>query len=263
MNTTTSKLKNFGLFVITLASISFMGILLLAISFGSTETIAIESEQATLANTASISDTAASNGAFIEFKETIPTATTATYTVTFRGTWSPETHHDDHFCYCGAHFSPFVAYTHTGTTQATLLDAGILASDGIEDMAETGSTDTLLQEIADLVSGSHALDSAKGGSFSAPGTSISTIQASTDFPFATLVSMIAPSPDWFVGETAMLYENGQWVDQKEITLITWDAGTDSGIAYQAPDNDTQPPQPIKVFPDDNFQRHGTVEFIKQ
>lgn len=49
----------------------------------------------------------------------------------------------------------------------------------------------------------------------------------------SLVSMISPSPDWFVGISSLeLCETScTWVESKVVDLYPWDAGTDKGITY--------------------------------
>jgi hypothetical protein len=69
-----------------------------------------------------------------------------------------------------------------------------------------------------------------------------------DFPLVTLVSMIAPSPDWFAGvDSLSLVENGQWVSNKVVTLYGMDAGTDSGASYASPDLVTVPRGSVSRF----------------
>ena len=69
-----------------------------------------------------------------------------------------------------------------------------------------------------------------------------------DFPLVTLVSMIAPSPDWFVGgDSLSLIENGEWVTSKVVTLYGFEAGTDSGAGYSSPDLATVPRGVITRF----------------
>jgi hypothetical protein len=57
--------------------------------------------------------------------------------------------------------------------------------------------------------------------------------------------MLAPSPDWFVGVSAlnMLRENA-WADEMVVELHPYDARTDSGTTYEARDADTVSPVPI-------------------
>jgi hypothetical protein len=41
-----------------------------------------------------------------------------------------------------------------------------------------------------------------------------------------------------------LFENGQWVADRKIDLLPWDAGTDSAVTFGSPDLETVPRQPI-------------------
>jgi hypothetical protein len=63
----------------------------------------------------------------------------------------------------------------------------------------------------------------------------------------SLVSKLYPSPDWFVGvsDLELCLPNGQWVEQKEINLYPYDAGTDSGPTYVSPDQSTNPQEAIR------------------
>lgn len=49
----------------------------------------------------------------------------------------------------------------------------------------------------------------------------------------SFVSMIDPSPDWFVGVTGLelCLRNCTWSERKILELYPWDAGTDSGATY--------------------------------
>jgi hypothetical protein len=71
------------------------------------------------------------------------------------------------------------------------------------------------------------------------------VSASQQFPLLTLVTMIAPSPDWFVGVSGLpLFENGSWTSQRRVDLDAWDAGTDSGATFTSADVVTTPFVPI-------------------
>jgi hypothetical protein len=60
--------------------------------------------------------------------------------------------------------------------------------------------------------------------------------------------MIAPSPDWFVGVNGLpLLVNGQWIEQVDFPLYSWDAGSDSGASFTSPDLDTVPKEPIALI----------------
>lgn len=168
----------------------------------------------------------------------------ATYSVTFEATWSQDTHPHANFP-GSAHFSPLIGATHNADT--TFWQVGALASEGIEQMAETGGTDILRGEVEAQIANNNALALLSGGSASSPGSAAPyTFEINQTFPLVTLVSMIAPSPDWFVGVSnlSLLDEEGQWVASQVVTLYPYDSGTDSGPDYTSPNNDTQPAEAI-------------------
>ena len=111
-------------------------------------------------------------------------------------------------------------------------------------MAELGQKTTLLNEIAPAIANGTADFQLSGGGISpSPGSVSLTFPQPMrrDFPLVTLVSMIAPSPDWFVGVDSLnLIEDGRWVTNKVVMLYGNDAGTDSGASYSSPDLVTVP-----------------------
>ncbi len=178
---------------------------------------------------------------------TLPAASEARYRVTFTSTWSSETHPSNGFPTTSAHFSPLVGATHDGSISFWQPD--ILASDGIEQMAETGATASLASEVEVAMEDGRA-DQILSGSGLGRATGqvvLDTIVVSQDFPFVSLVTMIAPSPDWFVGvhDVSLLGENGEWLDELVIELDPYDAGSDSGLDYTSANEDSDPAQPIR------------------
>ena len=168
--------------------------------------------------------------------------TGARYRVTFTSTWSAETHPTN---FPGnPHFSGLVGATHHGDVR--LWQAGEVASDGIELMAETGGKSELLHEIEHLVEDGEAFGELSGRGLSTSPSMVSLeFDAVSTHPFVTLVSMVAPSPDWFVGVPALpLMEDGAWRERIEVSLRVYDAGTDDGTVYDADDADTDPAEPI-------------------
>ena len=169
----------------------------------------------------------------------------ATYRVTFEATWSNETHPYANFP-TTAHFSRLVGATHNANV--TFWEVGGVASSGIESMAESGGTSTLSSEVEAQITNNNALAVLLGGNIpSSPGTAtVESFEVNQTFPLVTLVSMIAPSPDWFVGVSnlSLLDDQGNWVASKEVTLYPYDSGTDSGPDYTSPNDDTNPQEPI-------------------
>ena len=177
----------------------------------------------------------------------------ATYEVRFEATWSSTTHPAAYPA--GAHFSPLVGATHSAA--ASLWQPGGLATPGIEVMAETGGTSTLAGEINGLIAAGSARELVLGSGIGSPASTSVTLTVSTEHPLVSLVTMIAPSPDWFVGSQSLsLLENGAWVDSKTLDLFAWDAGTDSGTTFTGGDQDTNPADPISLITGGPF--FGTV-----
>jgi hypothetical protein len=172
-------------------------------------------------------------------------AGSARYRVTFAASWSASTHPNAYPS--SAHFSPLIGATHA--TQTSLWGPGALATPGIEQMAETGATSLLIGEVNDLISQGAAGQVVSGGGVgTSPGMALGIFDIDTEHPLVSLVTMVAPSPDWFVGVHDLeLLEGGQWVEVLEVPLLAYDAGTDSGLDFFSPNADTQPAEPISLI----------------
>lgn len=172
---------------------------------------------------------------------------TAHYELTFASTWSAATHPIN---FPGnPHFSPLIGGTHT--VAADFWHPGGLASPGIEQMAELGATAQLAAEVNAAIGAGTAdqvLTWGGGGAlFTSPSQVTVQFTARAEFPLLTLVAMLAPSPDWFVGVHGLsLIQNGDWVDDLVVTLHTYDAGTDNGASYTSPDLEAMPHLPIAL-----------------
>ena len=171
-------------------------------------------------------------------------ASMAQYQVTFSSTWSGETHPPS--IPGSAHYSPLIGATHND--QVSFWVPGEVASDGIEDMAETGGTSSLRAEIQTAIDSQTAEQIIRGGGLGSSPGMINTqpFTVSRDYPLLTLVTMIAPSPDWFVGvhDYSLLDENGDWKTEVEMELFPYDAGSDDGTEYTSGNADTNPKQTI-------------------
>jgi hypothetical protein len=190
-----------------------------------------------------------------------PSCGQATYEVRFTAEWSQSTHPVSFPN--NAHFSPLIGGTHG--PDVVFWAPGALASPGIESMAETGAVTTLRNEVQAAVNNATAWGVLQGGDIPvSPGERTLTFTADTGYPLVTLVSMIAPSPDWFVGVHGLsLRENGAWAPEVTAELWPYDAGTDSGVNYTSPNADTNPAQPIQLLTTGAFAgtgRMGTMTF---
>jgi hypothetical protein len=191
---------------------------------------------------------------------------TARYRVTFQSTWTRSSHPVDFPS--NAHFSPLVGGTHDARVR--FWSEGNPASAGIRDMAERGRTSPLDSEVQSAIAAGTAARVLIGGAIdSTPGGVTLDFDVDQTHSLVTLVSMVAPSPDWFVGVSALpLFENGAWMDQRRVDLVPWDAGTDSGATFTSPDSVTTPPQPVfrivsaPLSPSGNVTLLGTFTFTR-
>lgn len=180
---------------------------------------------------------------FLALPLALPTAqgSVAFYDVTFDADWSATTHPAGYPA--GAHFSGAVGGTHDASV--SFWEPGQIASPGIEAMAELGSTGILQGEVASAVGAGSAATFVLGPVFASPNEVTFSFAAVASHPLVTIVSMIAPSPDWFVGVRGVsLIEDGRWVESLDLPLYPWDAGSDSGLTFTAENADTQPKEPI-------------------
>ncbi len=166
----------------------------------------------------------------------------ARYEARFDATWSASTH--PIAFPANAHWSALIGGTHDASV--SFWSPGALASQGIKDMAERGLTAPLATEVQTAIAASHAGIVIQGGGISPPpGTVTATFDIAQQFPLATIVSMGAPSPDWFVGVSGLpLFVGGDWLNRVVVPLFAYDAGTDSGTSYASPNQVTSPAQVI-------------------
>jgi len=171
-----------------------------------------------------------------------PIAPRAKYIFTFDSTWSRTTHPADFPD--DAHYSGLIGGTHTNAV--SFWEEGRLASDGIQAMAERGRKSPLDQEVMQAIAAGTAEFVLSGDALSdSPGAVTLEFEITSSFPLVTIVTMVAPSPDWFVGVSGLsLIENGQWVEERKVEVFAYDAGTDSGTTYTAPDEKTFPAKPV-------------------
>ncbi len=171
----------------------------------------------------------------------VPVPDFATYQLTFDATWSANTH--PYEFPSGAHFSPLIGATHDA--DYIIWEDGGIATPGIESMAETGGTFTLRNEIQAQIGNGNAAQIVQFPGFGSPGEAVFNFTVTRDHPLLSIVTMIAPSPDWFVGaDRVELFKFNDWVDELVIPLQPYDAGTDSGTLYTSPNADITPHIPI-------------------
>ena len=168
--------------------------------------------------------------------------TNAKYSVTFEINWNKNNFPIDYPS--GAHFSSIVGWSHK--TTSTFMKVGTFASKGIKDVAETGSTVEIKKEIEEKISNKEGKNFFKGsGLGSGVGKIEIEIEVDRDYPSISLITMIAPSPDWYVGIVNInLFENEKFISERTFDGLVYDAGTDDGLTFRAANKVTDPHQKI-------------------
>jgi Spondin_N len=179
----------------------------------------------------------------------------ATYQIRFESDWSANTHPGAYPA--NAHYSALTGASHKHGTR--LWFPGMLATPGIESMAETGGTGVLTSEIQSLMAAGFAASVINGSGAVSPGTAtINSVVVGEDFPEISLVTMLAPSPDWFTGVHGVsMIADAQWRPTLSVDLFPYDSGTDNGLTFTALDIEAVPHTPIIRVADVPALNNGT------
>jgi hypothetical protein len=176
----------------------------------------------------------------------------ARYRLTVSNTWS-ETTHPGAFP-PAAHFSWIAGATHDGSV--SFWSEGALASPGMVEMAETGVTNQLLGEVGQAVvqGGADALLTwpwwfcPADTTDSSCGPLVVEFDIDASHPRVTLVTMLGPSPDWFVGVSGLpLHDGAGWIDELVVDLRPYDGGTRDANAFALFGPLTTPPAPVSLI----------------
>ena len=161
----------------------------------------------------------------------------ARYRLTFEGVWT--TAATPGGVHRNAHFSPLIGAVHNH--QVSFWSPGDTTSAALEDVAERGINTkmrALLERRRPNVQHVFEKDPGRGG------TARTTIEfeATREHPLVTLVTMIAPSPDWFVGVSELSLVDGrdEWLTSHEVALFPYDAGTEDGTEFSLTNPATVP-----------------------
>ena len=163
-------------------------------------------------------------------------AQSATYRVTFQGTWTTTVTPGG--VPSGAHFTTLIGAVHNGSV--TFWSSGGTASAGVEGVAELGDTGTFKSEINANTNAVAVIEK----SLPSGGTPTATVDftVTTAHPLVRLLTMVAPSPDWFVGVSglSLLDAQGDWPASHTVDLFPYDAGTEEGTEFSLSNTATSP-----------------------
>ena len=186
----------------------------------------------------------------------------ATYEMTFAGDWTAADITDSSLP-GGAHFTSVVGAPHA--PGAALWAEGESASPGIENVAELGSTSRLRAEVSANAAAGPFISA--GSSFIGPTSTVSaTFTTTFARPEVSVISMIAPSPDWFVGVSKLSLRGADgWRNEISIDLYAWDAGTEDGRGWSLSNPATDPRGVVTYIGDSgkfNGRKLGTLRFTR-
>lgn len=171
----------------------------------------------------------------------------AKYEVIFEGLWSKYTHPKDFPENVWlTHFSDIIGASHS--PEFKMWDYNGYASEGLQQVAELGITKKLEAELKTESAKIRTIIKARGLWYpNLNGKTFAVFRVDQRNHLMSLVSMLGPSPDWFVGVSSLelCMKNCSWIPEKIINLYLWDAGTDSGISYLSPNQPTVPVDRIK------------------
>ncbi len=186
----------------------------------------------------------------------------AVYEFTFTSLWTSA----DHLGLPGnAHFSPLVVNVHN--EEHTLVRLGGIAGPGLELVSELGRTNVIERELrgessilSTLITENQFLRDSL--------TQVRRIDVNKDFSKVSLVSMIAPSPDWIVAVDSLeLYDGNEFIsDSGEIMLFAYNAGTengDTGGNFSINNSETNPKRPISMLKGRGFEKpFAMIRFVR-
>lgn len=178
----------------------------------------------------------------------------AKYELIFEGLWSKYTHPDNfpqnHLL---ASFGDIIGASHS--SEFRMWEPNQFASEGVKELAETGSTKKLESELKQVSSKTRTIIKARELHYPTLNSKTSAVfRTDRQHHLVSILSKLGPSPDWMVGVTALdlcrdsgLNQERGWAVQKLVYLYIWDAGTDSGINFTSPDLPTRPQEYIHPF----------------
>jgi hypothetical protein len=174
--------------------------------------------------------------------ETAKIDSIASYKIYITGIWAMP----QHTIPVNVHFTQFVGLIHGD--EAAIYKLGALASKGVENVAEIGNSTVLKNEMDSLIAANKALGKFFLTIAGAIGKDSTSASINIKNPKISFVSMLAPSPDWFVGiDSYNLIQNGKWITDITIPVYGYDAGTEDGDVFGYANPATVPQQPISLM----------------
>lgn len=171
----------------------------------------------------------------------------AKYELVFEGLWSKYTHPDEFpEGDTAAYFGDIIGASHSNDFR--MWDQGTLATEGVKELAETGSTKRLESELKQVSAKTRTIIKARELRYSTLNSRTSAVfRTDRQHHLVSILSKLGPSPDWVVGVSGLelCQTDCSWTNQKTVNLYPLDAGTDSGNSFISPDLPSNPHEPMR------------------
>lgn len=183
----------------------------------------------------------------------------AKYEITFTGIWSRNTHprlypEND----WTPRYSDLVGASHT--TDYILWSPGTEVSEGFRELAEYANSSSLESEIRGKIgSGVRTIIKGKGHGYRKMNNpTYAFFRTDKHHHLVSAAIAFHPSPDWFLGVSRfeLCQEDNTWLQERELNLYPWDAGTDSGISYESPNIVTYPKDAVSRVQMSSYDKHS-------
>jgi hypothetical protein len=197
-----------------------------------------------------------------------PVYSEAVYKVTFTGKWvAPQFPIP-----ANAHLTPMIGMVHNSS--AFMFKPGSLATIGVERVAEDGNSFPLIGEIDTLIGLKKAVSNPIIFAPSINSSNTITIYCNSNYPLFSCMTMLAPTPDWFLGvHDVDLRQGSGWISDSTINVYAYDAGTEQGDVFDQSNPPTVPQQPVALLTPANAMAlangnvaiapMGTMRFVRQ
>ncbi|MEP6597095.1 MAG: spondin domain-containing protein [Ginsengibacter sp.] len=171
----------------------------------------------------------------------------------------------------GAHVTTLTGIVHNKDTFFWMPER--LATPGLEDVAEIGNNTNMNIELDTILLKNKALSKFTIIPPPATGTVETNLNFNSNYSYISFASMIAPSPDWFMGlHDFNLLDNKTWINDTTVSVMVYDAGTEEGDVFDYNNPETIPQQNISLLTPANasvlangntsIASIGTIRFIK-
>lgn len=186
----------------------------------------------------------------------------AKFELVFEGLWSRYTH-PDYFPenYWVTYFSDVIGASHTN--DYSMWAENQYASDGVKELAQSGSTKKLEAELKQVSPKIRTIIKAKELRYPVLNSkTFAVFRTDKTHHLVSILSKLGPSPDWMVGVSSLelCQKDCTWATQRVVNLNLWDAGTDSGESFIGPSSPRMPQDTIRPFRRTNLPSNNDQQF---